>query len=257
MTYRFSNTSTVTLLVGENKAAFHVHLDVLCDASPFFKAAFLGSFRESSEKTMQLPEDDEDTFELFVGWLYCQRYELLPGVETNDEKDDNKKGDEANVDEDDERFLQAFRLFTLADKYEIFKLKNLIIETLFVDGGGETYGPDITSIAYAYGHTTQGSGLRKLLADWCAWNSDRVWYERPKVQALLRQQPDFATDVVLSFARNMENGEGWNPFEGDMPEEYKDKSHVQEIRALRRQPEEPPQGPTGKSIVCSWCLKQS
>lgn len=169
---------------------------------------------------MQLPEDDESTFELFVDWLYCQRYEMLP----DDGDDEDDEGDNA-----DERFLQPFRLFVFADKYNVCKLKNLVVETLFVDGRGPLRGPGHRAIAYAYNHTTQGSGLRKLLADWYAWNIDLGWYEFPDIDAFLRQQPDFAPDVVLSFAKNLKwrHKQIHNPFGGDMPEEYKDKDHGQ------------------------------
>lgn len=217
MTHRFYKGPTVTLIVGKNRESFNVHLDLLCNTSSFFKAAFLGDFKENSEKTMQLPEDDESIFELFVDWLYYQRYEMLPEEEDND--NDN------NDDDDDKRFLQAFQLFVFADKYEVSKLKSLVVETLFVDGRPtelRATGPSIDSIAYAYEHTTQESGLRKLLADWSAFNIRLEWYECSDVQAFLRKQPEFATDLSVSFAVNLHKGHTYNPFEEDMPEKYKD-----------------------------------
>ena len=215
--HRFGNVSTVTLVVGEKKTPFHLHMDILCEASSFFKAAFLGNFKESSEKTMQLTEDDEDTFELFVNWLYGQRYEMLPEVK--------RDGDEVGVKE---RFLPAFRLYVLADKFEVFKLKSLIIEALFAGLAVAKWCPSEASVAYAYEHTTQCSGLRKILADFHGWKVRLGWYQLPDGQAFLRQQPDFATDLAVIFTKRIEKGPGYNPFEGDMPEEYKDKDQGQE-----------------------------
>ena len=214
--HRFGNVSTVTIFVGENNTPFHVHMDRLCEASSYFRAAFLGNFTESSEKTMQLPDDDEETFELFVDWLYCPRYAILPEVK--------RDGD---VDEEDEIFLQAFRLYVLADKLEIFNLKSLVIEALFADLAVSKKFPYNASVAYAYEHTTQYSGLRKMLADFHAWNVSLGWYELPIAQAFLRQQPDFATDLNVSFAKRIEMGQGYSPFNGNMPEEYKDKDQGQ------------------------------
>lgn len=213
MTHRFYEDPTVTLIVGENKKPFYVHLNTLCDASPFFKAAFTGGFKESFEKTMQLPEDEESIFELFVDWLYYRRYTMLPEEDDDDEDDDN-------------RFMQAFRLFVLAEKYGVSKLKSLVIETLFAaERESENIrGPGTASIAYAYEHTTQESVLRKLLADAHVWNLKLNWYKRPQVQAFLRKQPDFATDVILSLAKHLPRPHvHYNPFEkGDVPEEYKE-----------------------------------
>lgn len=209
---KFVDVPTVTLIVGENKKPFQVHLDLLCEASPIFKAAFSGNFKESSEKTMQLPADDESIFELFVDWLYYQRYEMIPEVE----------GDEYEASG---VFLQAFKLFVIADKYEVIKLKSRVIETLFVAGKVSKWGLTLSSLDYAYEHTTQGSGLRKLLADSFAWNIDLEWYERPRIQGFLRQRPDLAADIIASFVKYLKRrkDQNYNSFNEDMPEEYKDK----------------------------------
>ena len=113
MTHRFCDVPTVSLVVGENKRSFHIHVDLLCDASSFFKAAYTGTFKEGSEKTMQLPEEDESTFEFFVDWLYHQRYQMVPEAESDDDSDDSSSSDSDDDSEDDfdweesddERFL--------------------------------------------------------------------------------------------------------------------------------------------------------
>lgn len=194
----------VTLLVGESEKPFYVHLDLLCDASEFFRAAFKGNFQESSEKTMRLPEDDESIFELFVDWLYYQRY------------DDHDRG-KGWADKSD----QEVRFFVFADKYQVSKLKRLIIGKIFAGASGR--GPALSLVSWAYEHTTRDSGLRKLLADWHAWMGDRKWFERPAVQEFLRRQPDFSADINLSFLKKIEKGPKHQVFSGDMPEEYYDE----------------------------------
>ena len=210
MTCRFYEDPTVTLIVGENKKPFYVHLNALCDASLFFKAAFTGGFKERFEKTMQLPEDEESIFELFVDWLYYRRYSMLPEKEDDD-------------DEDNSRFMQAFQLFVLAEKYGVCELKNLVIERLFTEGRDCKRAPNDASVAYAYRHTTQGSGLRKLLADWSAWEVNLAYYQNPGTQAFMRQHPDLATDVIVSFAKHLKKRATYSPFQGVMPEGYKDQ----------------------------------
>ena len=162
---------------------------------------------------MRLPEDEECIFKLFVDWLYSQRYEMLPEQDYGDEDDDEEGG----IDP----FKQAYQLFVLAENYTVLGLKRLIIETLFADKF--EWGPLESSIAYAYEFTTQGSGLRKMLADWHVWQCASAWFERQQIQAFLRQQPDFALDLCLSFANMKELGENHNPFHEEiMPKRYLD-----------------------------------
>ena len=215
----------VTLYVGESQKPFYVHLDLLCDVSSFFKAAFAGSFREGVDKTMQLPEDNENTLLLFLDWLYYRRYEMMPESdydESDDEADDEDESDDEideELDEDD-KFLEAFRLFVLAEKYDVPSLKRLVVEKLFANTGEYHYGPRYSSVLYLYAHTTKSSGIRRLVADWHAWYMDPVHIELPRFQALLRKQPDFSAEVMLSFAKNRKRGTDYDPFAGEMLEEY-------------------------------------
>ncbi|KAF6233376.1 hypothetical protein HO173_008308 [Letharia columbiana] len=114
--HKFCEVSTVTLFVGKSKKPFYVHRQPLCDASPVLQGSTRRkvSKRGSEKQRCTSEEDDESTFELFVDWLYCQRYEMLP----DDGDDEDDEGDHV-----DERFLQPFRLFVFADKYDVCKLK--------------------------------------------------------------------------------------------------------------------------------------
>ena len=60
----------VDVLVGAERKKFHLHRDLLCDRSDYFKACFEGNFMEAQQNELFLPEDDSKSFDLFVGWLY-------------------------------------------------------------------------------------------------------------------------------------------------------------------------------------------
>lgn len=210
MMYRFCEVSTVTLLVGKSKKPFYVHQEQLCEVSSFFKAAFTSSFRESFEKTMDLEEENEDIFDRFVQWLYSQQYEM-PG-----------EGTGAG------RFEEPLHLFVLAEKFDVSKLKSLLMVKLFAagkQGGGES--PPLAAVVYAYEHTPTNSSVRKLLADWYACKLSFSWYEKDAIQKWLRAHPEIMTDVMFSVIKNTAWRHLTNPFAGDMPEEYKDKDHGQ------------------------------
>ncbi|KAF6232634.1 hypothetical protein HO173_009073 [Letharia columbiana] len=205
----WGDIATVTLVVGEAETTFQVHEAELFEASPVFKAAFNSDFRESSERKMNLPEDDPDIFNLMVEWLYSHRYDILQPT-----------GDKIR---DETRFMEPMRLYVLADKYGMTSLKGCIANIIFKTlKPGNVTGPSIETIAYAYQNVPQTSGIRRLLADLYACNINFDWYKSPIAKPLLQKYPEFATDIILSFARHTSREGIKNPFKGEMPEAYKE-----------------------------------
>jgi hypothetical protein len=60
----------VTLYVGEDAVEHKVHKDVLVHYSSFFRNCLSGDMLEQSTSQIQLPEDDNDAFSVFVSWAY-------------------------------------------------------------------------------------------------------------------------------------------------------------------------------------------
>ncbi|KAF2449204.1 hypothetical protein P171DRAFT_480311 [Karstenula rhodostoma CBS 690.94] len=73
---RISSASPIfaTVFVGSSKARFVVHEELLAHYSEFFRAALQGGFAEAETKTITLDDVAPHTFELFVHWLYYQRF---------------------------------------------------------------------------------------------------------------------------------------------------------------------------------------
>ena len=88
---------------------FHVHQDLLFDASPVMKAAFSGNFQEASDRSMSLPDDDKSSVERMLKWLYTRKLELTVPV---------------SIETSHECYMQLAQLNTLADKYDVYLLKN-------------------------------------------------------------------------------------------------------------------------------------
>lgn len=68
----------VVILVGPEKAVFHVHKALLCRYSTYFEAALLGSFAESERRTLDLDNEDERIFRGFLEWLYTGELSVPP-----------------------------------------------------------------------------------------------------------------------------------------------------------------------------------
>ena len=94
---------------------------------------------------------------------------------------------------------------------------------LFADGASRRMGPSNASIDYLYAHTAQSPGIRRLVADWHAWRMDPVYFQRRNFRAFLERHPEFSADINLSYAKNLERGSDYNPFQGAMPDEYMDE----------------------------------
>lgn len=143
---RWGDITTVTLIAGESKTAFQLHEERLFEASSCFKAAFTSNFKESSERTMTLPEDDVGAFEDFAHWLYTRGFEILP-------------------EPPDAMFMAPLKLFVLADKYHVIDLKNIITVKILNVGKRLGKAPSLTELTYANAHTVQSSRIRKLFSD--------------------------------------------------------------------------------------------
>ncbi|KAM0799091.1 hypothetical protein BDR22DRAFT_337189 [Usnea florida] len=190
----------ITLHVGPDKTLFQVHQDLLFDASPVFKAAFFGNFQEASERSMPLPDDDEDSVGRMISWLYTKQIELT--VPVSDETSE-------------ECYMQLAELNTLADKYDICLLKNKIVDEIFGlrNGPNSKRVPQLPMVKYVYDNTTTGSSFRKLMVAWYAFGINLKWYDNEGTKTLLAETPqEFTIDLVMELGARQAHLDRSSPF---------------------------------------------
>jgi hypothetical protein len=186
------DVSIAKLVVGEQKTSILVHKNLLCDATPFFDAALTTSFREATEQQILLPEDDADTVNRFVQWIYFKSYGLSK--------------------DHDELFMQLARLYLFANKVLAYLLKNDIIRTLlYLQPQGVT--PPMPVIAFAFDHMPEHSPFRRLLVDWYAWHVDLAWYGTSSGKIALGMVPIFTVELTSRLAERIRTGRR-SPFIG-------------------------------------------
>lgn len=157
-TIRFGGTATVALFIGPSKTAFHVHEDLLCEQSAFFKAAFRSEWRESTERTIELPDDSPDLFELFIKWLYLQPYPCINDMDFF----------LRNLSNTSDFMLISCQLYVLAEKYDVKTLRNSTISLMYRERKDRsqhwtcTLTPSRAILEYVYANTPQTSCLRRL-----------------------------------------------------------------------------------------------
>lgn len=171
---------------------------------------------------MPLPEDDQGSVERMIQWLYTGKYELTVPVSA---------GTSA------ECYMQLAKLNTLADKYDIYLLKNHIVDELFdlIKPPRNIQPPQIPVIAYVYENTTEESSFRKLLVAWCVYRIDLKWYEDKATRVeLAKLSQDFAIDLAMAFGVRIKQPNQKSPFTlpssvyHETPPKEDDKGHTQQ-----------------------------
>ena len=197
--YRFEGVPVVTFYVGPDKVVFHVHEHLVFDASPVFKAAFSGNFKEASQRSMSLSDDDKDSVERMVQWLYTKKLDVTVPVSKETAQ---------------ECYMQLAKLNTLAEKYDIYLLQNDIIDELFnLQKSGNSYPPQIPIIKHVYDNTIERSSFRKLMVAWFAYHIEFEWYERDTTRGVLANiSPDFVIDVAIALAARLKHPDRRSPF---------------------------------------------
>lgn len=210
---RFRDINTVKLIVGASKNVFNVHEDILFNSSPVFKAAFDSDFKEGTERTMELPDEDVDLFDHFVSWLYSWDF-------------DHKMFDVSAPDTKQrfqEHFMKAAHLFVFADKYDIGSLRISICDDLFDLSSYTTQKdadlvPSSGLVDYVYANTQRKAIIRVIIADWFAWIKQDSWQPDGETADWIYTIPDLGVDLAFALYELSETSTMDNPFEGNKAE---------------------------------------
>ncbi len=161
---------------------------------------------------MDLPEEDVHLFDLFVQWLYHQRYEIPP----------------RELERTSERLMEPVKLYVLADRYDVSGLRSHIITKLFTVAKMLEMVAGLDTVAYAYKHVSPKSGICRFLADWYACKiTPPSWFSSDVAQKYFQEHPEVAAAVISRFAETVSRATQTNPFVGEMPDKYKE--NVQEV----------------------------
>lgn len=143
----------VDIYVGPLRKHFEVHEELLCQDVPVFNTMFKSGFMEGLKKSADFPEDDSETFDTFIQWLY------------DDELDEIKIDKERPWSEP---LLGRMKLFIFAEKHCIDVLADYAIDTILLaseDWGERDFTqPTLEVVQLVYENTLPGSGLRLYLA---------------------------------------------------------------------------------------------
>jgi hypothetical protein len=180
------NVPIALLLVGEQRTPFYVHQSLLIAASRFFTANLMTGFEETTTQTVTLLEEEDDTIDLFVQWIYHGLRWPLSCL--------------SNV-----RFMQLARLYAFADRQRIVKLMNDVMWELFSLRSKENF-PPFSVIDFTYIHIPEHTRFRELMVAWYTWHDSTSLSDRTPTTEQLEGLPRFAADLARNLMQKSSPG---------------------------------------------------
>ena len=133
----------LSIYVGPTRERFHIHQTLLSKATPVFASMFGDGFKETMEKSAELPDDDPQAFDCFLHWLYVGTIDMARSFQTSD----------------------LIKLYCFAEKYCINTLADVVIDRVrFMFIKDKFNYPSPECVVMAYENTSEGSRLRLYLA---------------------------------------------------------------------------------------------
>jgi hypothetical protein len=134
----------VTLIVGKEKKPYTLHKELLCLYSDDFRAAFNGSFKEATERKIELPDVETSLFDEFQVWLYTQDLQGPTGQS--------------------EQLHFLANMWIFGDQHQIPLLQNYAMDKIFAKRI-ECNSFAVAVIPKVYKKTMAGSPLRKAVIE--------------------------------------------------------------------------------------------
>ncbi len=133
---------------------------------------------------MTLPDDEEDTFERFVGWLYTKNYIV----------------DEDSVEDDEGFWSDIIDDHVFADKTQVPGFGKAIINIALGRFKLGVVGPmNLSSVMRIYTEAPKASSLRRLALAMYECRKPS-WFQEAHVGAEMAMVPEFAIELLKRFA---------------------------------------------------------
>ncbi|KAF2662554.1 hypothetical protein K491DRAFT_585350 [Lophiostoma macrostomum CBS 122681] len=163
-------SSIITLSVGREQRLFAAHEDVLCH-SPYFQTACRDQFFSTSNKRIDLPEEEPEVFSSILEYLYKGDY--YPRLEYDKRRNSWNLEDGGNGNGTNEAVIQTpygpilkdTILYCAAERYGLQELKKLALRKQGLQSGIQC-STILTSARFAYAHTPDNDS--KLRAHYLA-----------------------------------------------------------------------------------------
>ena len=182
-------------MVGAQQEQFTVHQDMICDRSPFFKAACSKGWVEHEARKVNLPDESPEIFQAYLDWAYSQTKDIIRLLKSPDSLLDSMLDFAIQQD----LRLKLCRLWILADYLGDSTCKNEVMNNLI----SLHAKPRLIIVRYSavsrvvYERTGNQSKLRKWLVDTLVPMIDA----KSLHMKLWRCPADFMMDMFQAFVQ--------------------------------------------------------
>ena len=171
----------VDIFVGAEQRKFHLHCDLLCERSDFFRAAFPGHFKEAEAEELTLLDESVESFELLVPWLYGASLKSIPS---------------------EDEFTAYLDLVILARKLCLEHLQNETMDHILRFYRTSLPTVEVHNIRWIYQNTLVGDPLRRLTIRCASWTAmyNETDISESDDQYLLEEGGEIAVDFASTLA---------------------------------------------------------
>ncbi|EME47090.1 hypothetical protein DOTSEDRAFT_20899 [Dothistroma septosporum NZE10] len=173
----------VDIYVGPSNTHWILHKKLLCYRSQFFRNIFnpkRGSKKASENSVYGLPDDEDEPFRLFVGWLYSER--VPPPKEEKD-------------------LSPLLDMYLMAEKWEIRRLIIEVLDAVRLYYYESDTWPSLRRVQYIYANTEQESPMRQLLVQCVARMLVTGQGVPQHWENALRKNGQLAVDIILTVQK--------------------------------------------------------
>jgi hypothetical protein len=201
-------TEMVDIYVGPSKVLFRLYKSRICARISYFDKMFNGNFKEASENTAYLPEDSPASFDLLADWANHPTEKKCP----------RRIRELETVLDDDEQEVaswDAVGFYSLAEKYCLPELQDIIMDKLLKYQKRWNELPSVEFTIRAYEQTSVGSPLANYCTRAMAYivgtngkdNGLEEHWPTSDIARLNRELPNFA-EALLRVQREMAQDSG-------------------------------------------------
>lgn len=174
-------SSLVDIYVGPESTHWTLHEKLLCHYSSFFASKFYTKNKPSpSSRSFGLPDDDDNAFELLVGWLYSRALRY-----PEEEKD----------------IGPLLELYLMSEKFEIPKLSDDVVETVRAFYHNNEAYPGLRRVQYIYANTQEDNPMREMMVGSIARYLTLIEAIPAHWEHALKRNGQLAVDIIRSIQR--------------------------------------------------------
>ncbi|KAK3672612.1 hypothetical protein LTR78_007424 [Recurvomyces mirabilis] len=189
-----------TIEVGGSKQKWVLHENLLCTSSAFFRSAVKKEWDHDRMRTIPMPDDEVDVFQVYVQWLYQAK------ILVQQHNEDPKSSRELHT---------LIKCYIFGEKIQDVVFQNVTIDSIFAcvhrEKDGTKWFP--TDADTVYDGTPEGSPLRTLIVDMFAYHGQQGWLEE-------QRNVDFLVDLAKKLLDVRERPLGLSPVSRDTSSVY-------------------------------------